>query len=209
LNAVEALDREDIDPGRRREYRELVARGLARIGDTVNRLRRFTPRDAPLEPVDLVEVVRDSIELVHHRASRLGVAIGWSPPLSDVSSVIDGARNEIGQAVLNLLANALDALEESGDAREGGGLIDVAFVTGEGEVGIRVRDNGPGVEPGQLPKVSDLFYTTKEVGKGTGLGLSLVHNTVRKHEGRIAITSEPGEFFCVEIWFPVDRAKGE
>jgi signal transduction histidine kinase len=202
LNAVESLGREDLSSDRRRQYQQLVTRGLSRIGDTVNRLRRFTPRDAPLDPMVLSDVVQDSVDLVSHRARRLGVTIGWSPPTGGNSPVVAGARNEIGQALLNLLANALDALEEKGSRDANGPRIDVSLVTVEDGVLLRVRDNGPGVAPAELTKLPDLFYTTKDVGKGTGLGLALIHKTVRQHGGRVTLASELGAFFRAEIWLP-------
>ena len=72
------------------------------------------------------------------------------------------------------------------------------------EAGIRlaVRDNGPGVPEAELVRVSDLFYTTKEVGKGTGLGLALVHNAVRLHGGEVRLSSEEGRSFHVELFLP-------
>ena len=61
------------------------------------------------------------------------------------------------------------------------------------------------MDPDELAQVSDLFYTTKEVGKGTGLGLALVHNALARHSGKVRIKSERGRFFEVELWFPLPR----
>jgi len=199
-NAVEDLQRDELAPERRKQYLGLLARGLERIGETVNRLRRFTPRDAPYDEVDLDEVVRDAVELVQHRASRMGVRITSQRDREVLR--LRGMRNEIGQALLNLLVNALDALEEGGTRDPGGARIDLrVFASPEG-VHLLVRDNGPGAEPEALGRVGDLFYTTKEVGRGTGLGLALVHNTLKHHGGHVRITSEPGGFFQVELVFP-------
>src|SRR5262249_33317976 len=99
-NAVVELERAELPPARRAQYPDLLARGLARIGETVNRLRRFTPREAPSEPVDLAAVARDALELVQHRARRLGVEL----VLREEEGVpsVSGAQSEIGHAVLNL-----------------------------------------------------------------------------------------------------------
>ena len=210
INAAEVLGREDLDGDRRRNYLQLIARGLSRIGDTVNRLRRFTPRDAPLEAVDLDDVVQDAIDLVRHRATRLGIAIGWTPPRGGEAPRVAGARNEIGQALLNLLANSLDALEEKGSGDPSGPRIDVTLAVEDGGVVLCLEDNGPGVDADELVKLPDLFYTTKEVGKGTGLGLALIHKAVRQYGGHVNLSSEPGVFFRAELWFPVSAdAPGE
>lgn len=93
------------------------------------------------------------------------------------------------QVVLNLLSNALDALE-------GPGSIEISArcessAAGPGRVIVAVQDTGRGIPPENLPNVFDLFYTTKEVGKGVGLGLAICQAMVKQHGGVIAITS-PG-----------------
>ena len=202
-NAVSTLARGDLPPAKRERYLDLLSEGLARIGETVHRLRRFTPREARHEPIQLEAVVRDAIELVRHRAERLGVRLEVVASASVPS--VPGAQNEIGQAILNVLANALDALEEAPD-RPDPSIVATLAVDDDG-VAVRIRDNGPGVSAEELERVQDLFYTTKEVGKGTGLGLPLVHNTLARHQGRVLLSSEEGSFFEVELWFP--KAPGE
>jgi signal transduction histidine kinase len=215
LNAVTTLGRDDLSDEKRDRYLRLLSTGLTRIGETVNRLRRFTPRQATHEPVDLTDVICDAVDLVRHRAERMRVEVNLHG-LDDGHIVVSGARNEIGQAILNLLANSLDALEEVlsvSDAAAGTGprdasrkpRIDVTAEVGEDSgVSISVRDNGPGVTEEELTRVQDLFYTTKEVGKGTGLGLSLVHNTLQQHGGTMHVSSEAGFSFQVDLWFPAD-----
>ena len=67
---------------------------------------------------------------------------------------------------------------------------------------LRVRDDGPGVAVQNLPRIADLFFTTKEVGKGTGLGLSIVHQVVAAHGGRVFLSNAPGGGFQVELRLP-------
>jgi signal transduction histidine kinase len=204
-NAVEDLKRPDLPAPRRAQYLDLLARGLERIGATVSRLRRFTPREAASpEPVDLVAVVQDACELVQHRASRLGVQL--TTVTKGERFVVRGVRNDIGQAVLNLLVNALDALEEGGSRDRRGPRIDVVLRESADGLRLTVRDNGPGVEPQILERVGDLFYTTKEVGRGTGLGLSLVHSAMQRHGGHLHLASEPGRSFTAELAFPPEHA---
>jgi signal transduction histidine kinase len=206
-NAVQDLGRPDLPPERREQYLDLLARGLARIGETVNRLRRFTPREASFEAVDLGAVAHDALELVRHRAERLGVelVLPEGPPVPAVR----GLRNDIAHAVLNLLVNALDALEEGGSRDPRGPRIELALRADAGGVRLAVRDNGPGVEPALLERVGDLFFTTKEVGRGTGLGLSLVHSTMQRHGGVLRLESERGRWFQAELRFPAEGGGGE
>jgi signal transduction histidine kinase len=206
-NAVVRLGRGDLPPEKRDQYLELLAEGLRRIGGTVARLRRFTPRDGPHAPVDVLAVARDSVALLRHRADRLGVRLDLQLP--DGELWIQGGQNELGQALLNLLGNSLDAHEEGASADPGGPRVELVVTPEPDGVTIVVRDNGPGARPDVLARASDLFYTTKDVGKGTGLGLALVHATVREHGGRVRIESDTGAGFEVRIWLPRERGETE
>jgi hypothetical protein len=91
------------------------------------------------------------------------------------------------QVVLNILGNALDALE-------GPGRVEVTMhfepePTGPGRAKLMIRDTGRGIAPENLPNVFDPFFTTKEVGKGVGLGLAVCQAMIEQHSGSIAITS--------------------
>ncbi|MCA8981870.1 MAG: HAMP domain-containing histidine kinase [Planctomycetes bacterium] len=196
LNAVDVLRRDQIEPEKRRRYHDLLQGGLERIRETVSKLLRLTPRAADDTPFALAEPTRDAVALVAHRAAGLGVTILLHE--SGGPALVVGSSSEVGQAVLNLLVNALDALEERGK----GGRVDVEVRREADESVIVVSDDGPGVPAAQLERVSDLFYTTKEVGKGTGLGLALVHNIARAHGGSVRLSSTPGDGFRVELHFP-------
>lgn len=196
LNAVDVIDRPGTEEDKRARYHELLRSGLERIQGTVAKLLRFTPREAELGPLDLEGPVRDAVELVRHRAEQQGVEL-----LVRVAAQpcrVLGHRSELGQAVLNLLANALDALE----AADGGGRIEVLLEVSGDEVHLGVRDDGPGVEQELLERVSDLFYTTKDVGRGTGLGLALVHNVVASHGGSVHLSNLDGGGLEVRLVLP-------
>jgi signal transduction histidine kinase len=213
LNAVETLQHQDLPTPKREQYYGLLRSGLERIQATVGQLLRFTPRSSKPVPIALVEPVRDAIALVTYRARNEGVEIllaGRDPVLAaeELRALppVLGQANELGQAVLNLLVNALDAIESSGRKH---GRIDVDIHVEGGELRLVVQDDGPGIAQSELARVADLFYTTKEVGKGTGLGLSIVHGVVQHHGGSVHLWSAPGEGFRVEIRLPTWRADRE
>ncbi|MFB2923439.1 ATP-binding protein [Aerosakkonema funiforme] len=119
---------------------------------------------------------------------------------------------QINQVFMNLLSNAIDALEESGKWREGqrGRYTHYTLpqirirteVLHPDYVTVRIADNGPGVTEEVKAQLFDPFFTTKPVGKGTGLGLSISHQiVVEKHRGSLRCVSEPGQGteFCIEI----------
>ncbi len=109
-----------------------------------------------------------------------------------------GEANELGQAILNLLVNALDALEASE-----GGRVDIRLERRADEVYLAVADDGPGMTPEVLARAADLFFTTKDTGKGTGLGLAIVHNVVAAHGGRVNLGHRAGGGLEVEVYLPV------
>ncbi len=104
--------------------------------------------------------------------------------------------SQINQIFLNLLTNAADAIEDSGD-------IVIRTMEDGNNVRISIADTGSGIPPEILSKIRDPFFTTKEVGKGTGLGLSIVDQIIRSHGGDLLIESEPGKGTTVTIVLPV------
>jgi len=140
---------------------------------------------------------RDAADLVRHRADLSGVALSVDVPAA--GAVVTGARNELGQAVLNLLVNALDALDERGTQDPVGPRIFLEVERGDEHVILRVRDNGPGVPKQELERVADLFYPTKGVGEGSGEGLALLPSTVASHGGELEFHCEDGRGLTVEI----------
>jgi signal transduction histidine kinase len=217
-NAVTTLGREDLDPGRRKRYLELLASGLERIGQTVGQLLRFTPRRTPPDTFALIGPVRDALDLVRHRAQRQGVTLtlhAGKPGDADASAdeaalepllalpPVRGEAGELGQAVLNLLVNALDALEGTG-----GGHVDVWLAAEPGGLVLSVVDDGPGADAAVLERAPDLFFTTKEAGRGTGLGLAIVHKVVAAHGGRVELASRPGAGFTATLHLPLAPREG-
>jgi signal transduction histidine kinase len=105
-----------------------------------------------------------------------------------------GNGNQLLQAFLQIIENAIDALEEVG-----GGQLMVTLKREGGEVIIQFSDNGPGIRDPQ--RVFDPFYTTKPIGKGTGLGLSATYGVVQDHNGQIHChnKAESGAVFTVRL----------
>lgn len=228
-NAVEALKRDDLPEDRRREYLQLVSGGLQRMGETVGRLLRLSPREATLEELRVDRPLGDALGLIRHRAERLQVALELSVESQGRTERLDpfqpnamervaalpalrGASNELGQAFLNLLVNSLDSIQagrESGRIPASRGRIALELrVTRDESIELVFEDDGPGVTPEVLERAADPFFTTKEQGKGTGLGLAMVHNVVAAHDGRVMVSSVDGAGFRVAIELPVQRGGG-
>ena len=106
---------------------------------------------------------------------------------------------ELQQVMLNLINNAIDAMEKSG----GHIRIETKISHIEKEhVVVAVEDDGPGIPRENLERIFDPFFTTKPVGKGTGLGLSICYGIIRKMGGKIDVHSEVGVGSRFRIWIP-------
>jgi signal transduction histidine kinase len=110
--------------------------------------------------------------------------------------------SQLNQVFMNLLINAAQAIETKGD-------IHIRTGCDEREIWVEFSDNGKGIAPENLTRLFEPFFTTKPVGKGTGLGLSISQNIVRKHDGRIEVSSKPGEGSTFRVWLPISSDKDQ
>ena len=169
-----------------------------RIQALVQRMTGFL-RKSGEQPAffDLAESVEHSVELLQSRLYASGIAlnvvIGECPALH-------GLRLDIEQALINLISNAVDALEGTEAPR-----IDVQVdEVSPGYLRLVVADNGPGIPEQIRPEVCKNFFTTKSENKGTGLGLANVQRIVEGHNGKIKLDSPPGEGARFSIVLPVN-----
>ncbi|MET0592854.1 MAG: ATP-binding protein [Polyangiaceae bacterium] len=156
-----------------------MAGGLDRIAELVIKLRTFSRLDeGEQKKVSMKECVDSVLMILAHR---MGDRIRAEKDLREPDQ-IDCFPGLLNQALLNLVSNAIDAIE--GEGR-------VAISTGiEGDVfAIKVADTGHGIPEGLRERVLEPFFTTKPVGAGTGLGLSITYSIVRKHGGTLELSS--------------------
>ena len=113
---------------------------------------------------------------------------------------IDCVPSDISQVLLNLIINALQAVETAG--RVEGGRIDIGARNVGEWVEISVGDNGEGIAPDDVGRLFDPFFTTKPVGEGTGLGLAISHGIVAGHGGRIEVDTSLGRGSRFRILLP-------
>jgi signal transduction histidine kinase len=197
LNAVHALRTKDMPPPKEDEYLEIVEDGLRRIQATVAKILQFTPHKVAPRAVDVNDVVRPVLALARHRIEKEEVEVVATP--SDAPAVVFGDPYELQQALLNVVLNALDALEE---AHRETPRVEVRASVVDDEVRLLVRDNGVGMKDEDVPRAFDLFFTTKDPGKGTGLGLATAAKILSDHGGRIELRPRGGEGMDVEFVLP-------
>lgn len=195
-NAVHSLLQNPDLSERQRTYLQLVQDGLQRIGRTTRRLLDFSPRDVEAGEFEVRSAVERAVELVEHRQRQLGVDL--SVEIEDGLPKLRGDSHEIQQVVLNLLLNSLDALEQRGR----GGSIVVRGVAAGRQVRLTVVDDGPGMDPADIPRVFDPFFTKKERPDASGLGMFISYSIVHNHGGEMTVDSEPGKGFEVDVRLP-------
>jgi signal transduction histidine kinase len=108
---------------------------------------------------------------------------------------IECIPSQINQVFMNLLMNAVQAIEEHG-------VITIRTGQEGDSIWLEVEDTGQGIEPQNMNRIFDPFFTTKPVGKGTGLGLSVSYNIVQKHGGKIELRSELGKGTAFKVTLP-------
>ncbi len=181
-NAIAFLHHEQPEPAEENLGR--ITRLTERMAELSKLMLNFSrrPRDAVL-PVDLGAVIDEAMNLLKGRFERSGVTPVVIRPETPVSVL--GGHIRLQHVVMNLISNAIDALEGSEDPR-----IEIEMTAGS-DVRLTVSDNGPGIAPEALEKIFDPFFTTKDVGKGLGLGLSISYNIVKDFGGALRGENPP------------------
>jgi signal transduction histidine kinase len=159
--------------------------GGERIRELVGAMKRFTYMDrrGAAELIDLEPALRDTIRVIAAKARGKGATV--SLQVEDGLPRVRGIGDELNQVWLNLLDNALDAIDP-------GGRVEVSAGVSMDRVVVRVTDDGPGIPDDILPHIFDPLFTTKPPGHGTGLGLDIARRLVRRSDGEIEVDSEPG-----------------
>jgi signal transduction histidine kinase len=179
--------------------REMVGEILAqteRAREVVQNLLVFIRMAKTTEPVvlDLVQIAEDSIGLLKNqiRLSQIRVATEFTgePVLTR------GFPSQIEQVLVNIMLNAIQAMAPGGSL-----TVRVLALAGEDKGVVEIGDDGPGIDAEDKKRIFDPFFTTKS--DGTGLGLSVSYSIIEKHEGTIALESEPGRGTTFRITLPL------
>ena len=161
---------------------------LRRIGASAQRILRFSrdlvqyarPSGRDLELVDVASVVRQSVSICEHLVERGGITLDVE--LDRELPVIPAIVGQLEQVLINLITNAVHAVEN------GGHVVVRAKVESPSTIALEVVDSGPGVSEQDRDRIFEPFFTTKSDGKGTGLGLPIVRNIVEQHHGQISVS---------------------
>jgi len=192
-NAATFLDRGRADEARKNVSH--ISDMADRMASISKHLRNFARRpQEKIGPIPLVPVIEDAVALMAPRLSAAKITLDFTPPKGAPWAM--GGRVRLQQVIVNLLSNALDALD-------GRTTTPITITTTQTDTGwqIAVRDHGPGFAADALPQVFDPFFTTKEPGQGLGLGLSISYNIIKDFGGTLAARTHPegGAEFTIDL----------
>ncbi len=180
------LDQDMADRPDSRSLVKKISAGVKRLESLVSQVLQFTREiHVEIQPMDLGEMVRGVMEMAAASLDKNGVTARVSGP---ESLPVCADPILLGQAVLNLVLNAAEAMGES----SGGGSLRIEYGLAPAgddakQFRLSVRDNGPGIPAEILERIFNPFFTTKETG--TGLGLAIVHRVIEAHDGTITASN--------------------
>ncbi|MDX9964720.1 ATP-binding protein [Desulfobacter postgatei] len=167
--------------------------GLDRIKKIVIDLKDFAhPGKKDIEPVDVNACIETTLSVA---ANELKYKTTVYKDLN-VVPLINGIPQQLNQVFLNILVNAVQAIETKGEIR-------IKTWQENNDLFLTISDTGCGIDPENISKIFDPFFTTKEVGKGTGLGMNIAYNIIQQHGGSIVVESEKGKGTTFTIILPV------
>lgn len=177
----------------------LILAQTQRLAAITREISEFSsPQPAEPQFLDLNAQLRSTASLIRYDKRMRDIDLQLD--LDRQLPAIYGIGDQLTQLIMNLLINAVDALETR---TEGARQVRIATGIVGNQVRLSVEDNGPGMDKDVAERAFEAFYTTKPAGKGTGLGLSLCYSIMKKHEGSIDIDSTPGGGTRVHAFFPI------
>jgi len=199
------LEEEEFSQGKNlsefeRALKQIRTQGR-RCKEITHKLLSFARKtDTTVKDLQINDLIKEIVDLSAQMAkyNKVTITMALEPNLPYVML----SPSEIQQLMLNLINNAIDALDKTG----GNVHITTKLSRLEKEhIVITVKDDGPGIPEVNLSRIFDPFFTTKLVGKGTGLGLSICYGIVQKMGGKIDVNSTVGEGTKFRIWIPFQK----
>jgi signal transduction histidine kinase len=179
-----------------RELAEIIEEGLNRTSVLIGNLRDFASPGTggkARSTVSMERGLRSTLQLLARSLGDAGIEI--EEDIEPGVPFVEGDAGALNQIMLNLLKNAIQALD-------GKGHIKVGLHGDEDWVRLTVADDGPGIDEANLVRLFDPFFTTKDPGEGTGLGLSISRQIAIEHGGDLRVQSTPGEGACFTLELP-------
>lgn len=193
-----------IDLGLKEKNEELVRKGWGivernqdRIYHLIMDMLTFSKERQPKLELSRIDTVIDDVcELMQTRATERGIALNKQVHPAIPESMFDSEG--IHRAILNIVTNAVDAL----DGRESPRIdVRAGFDAENEQLWVEIEDNGPGIDPDALPRLFNLFESSKGL-RGTGLGLAVSRKILQEHGGDISVRTQPDQGTCFRLQWP-------
>lgn len=179
---------------------DLIHAQAQRLAAITREIAEFaSPRAVEPQLLDLNAQLRSTSSLIRYDKRLEGVTLELD--LDSQLPAVYGVADQLTQLIMNLLINAMDALD--GGVAAGAPTIVITTRADAERATVTVADNGHGIDAATLERVFEAFFTTKPAGKGTGLGLSLCYAIAKRHGGSIEIDSAPGAGTRVRVALPL------
>lgn len=207
INEKAGLMKDILELSGEYRYKDKFFELISAISESVNRCRTITHRllgfarqmELTIQMIDLNSVIKEVLVFLEKEIAYRDIKLDLA--LDDDLPFIESDRGLLQQVFLNIINNAIDAVQEEG-------IISIStFQRDSSTVAVAIQDNGCGIEKDKLKQIFEPFYTTKQKGKGTGLGLSITYGIVKKLGGEIEVQSEVGKGTVFTITLPIKNHK--
>ncbi len=196
ISAAQMILREEGVPGAVMEMVSRISSEAQRLSHLTKGLLNFSSHDETVGEVDLNLTVDFILNFLNYEAARRGVVV--LRQLDYTLPVIRLDANLLKQILLNVIMNALQAMEN-----DGGKLLVETTTAGSDHICFIITDNGPGIPPEAIGRIFDRYFTTKKPGEGTGLGLFVTKSLVENMGGIIKVTNRNGGGTTFTITLPI------
>ncbi len=187
-NAIQILKKDSIDSVKKNEILELILTNIGRITRIIDDLQVFSRQERfDSDSFDLVAVINETLKLLRYQSDHEKIDLLFEPAPQAVR--VEGSKSQFQQLMVNLLLNAIQAIDGSGTVR-----IELTRTEAPASSAIiKIIDTGCGIPEDQLDQIFDPFFTTKRDWRGTGRGLAVSHRIVQLLKGSISFYSRPGQ----------------
>jgi PAS domain S-box-containing protein len=185
-----------------------IVANVERATGVIKHVRDFARQSEPVRSrVNLNDPIKDVFKVLGHqlKVHEIDVTLDLDPDLPEIIA----EHNRLEQVFINLVSNAIDAMDEKSHQPEGSDKskeLSIKSILENGQVALYVSDTGIGMSEEVQAKLFEPFFTTKKVGKGTGLGVSISYGIVKDYDGDIEIESQVGKGTTFKLTFPAAGA---
>lgn len=179
-------------------YLSSIKTGIERVNAIVSGLNQLSKsKDSSQKENDIISIIENCLAIISSQITdRISLEKDYSMP----NPIVYGNAGDLQQIILNILMNAVQAIEDKG-------TITVSACSEDNNVIIEITDTGCGISKENISRITDPFFTTKDPGKGTGLGLSIAYSLIMAHNGNLKFKSEPNKGTTVKITLPNKKTK--